>query len=161
MSYVIAAPEMMAAAATDLANVGSDLSAAHSAAAQATVALTPAAADEVSVGIAHLFSKHAAGFQALAGQAAVSHDQFVHSLKASAGAYTSAEAANAAALLPPGVGQLSNTLAISLPPELQNLIASFIRNPLIFVEQLVLFGFLFVFYEIGMLVIALLNLFGT
>ena len=33
MSYVIAAPEMMTSAATDLATIGSDLSAAHTAAA--------------------------------------------------------------------------------------------------------------------------------
>ena len=59
MSYVIAAPEMMAAAATDLAGIGSDLSAAHTAAAAPTVALVPAAADEVSAGIAHLFSTYA------------------------------------------------------------------------------------------------------
>src|SRR6516162_8957943 len=91
MSYVIAAPEMMAAAATDLANVGSDLSAAHSAAAQATVALTPAAADEVSVGIAHLFSEHAHGFQALAGTASAFHGQFVENLKASAASYVSSD----------------------------------------------------------------------
>jgi triacylglycerol lipase len=32
MSFVIAAPETMAAAATDLATIGSDLSAAHAAA---------------------------------------------------------------------------------------------------------------------------------
>jgi hypothetical protein len=56
MSYVIAAPEMVTAAATDLATIDSDLSAAHSAAAQATLALAPAAPDEVSLGIARLFS---------------------------------------------------------------------------------------------------------
>ncbi|HWS94792.1 MAG TPA: PE domain-containing protein, partial [Mycobacterium sp.] len=39
MSYVIAAPEMMTAAATDLATIGSDLSAAHTAAAASTVGL--------------------------------------------------------------------------------------------------------------------------
>jgi hypothetical protein len=57
MSYVIAAREMMTAAAADLATIGSDLSMAHAAAAVPTVALVPAAADEVSAGIAHLFSR--------------------------------------------------------------------------------------------------------
>jgi hypothetical protein len=47
MSYVIAAPEMMTAAATDLAGIGSALSEAHMAAGP-SVALVPAAADEVS-----------------------------------------------------------------------------------------------------------------
>ncbi len=53
MSYVTVAPEMMAAAATDVAAVGSTLSAAHLAAAAPTVAVMPAAADEVSGSIAH------------------------------------------------------------------------------------------------------------
>jgi hypothetical protein len=51
MSYVIAAPETMAAAATDLAAVGSTLSAAHMAAASPTVAVMPAGADEVGTNI--------------------------------------------------------------------------------------------------------------
>jgi hypothetical protein len=68
MSYVIAATEMMTAAATDLATIGSNLSAAHTAAAAPTVAVLPAAADEVSASIAHLFSAHAQNYQALAGR---------------------------------------------------------------------------------------------
>jgi hypothetical protein len=95
---VIAVPEMMTAAATDLATIDSDLSAAHSAAAKATVALVPAAADEVSVGIAHLFSEHAQGFHALAAQASVFHGQFALHLKTGAGAYSAAEAHSAANL---------------------------------------------------------------
>jgi hypothetical protein len=97
MSCVIAAPEMIAAAATDLATIGSSLSAAHTAAAP-TLALMPAAADEVSASIACLFSRHAQDYQALAGQAAAFHEQFVQHLNASAGSYASAEAANASSL---------------------------------------------------------------
>src|SRR5690242_8617329 len=92
MTHVIATPETMTAAAADLATIGSDLSAAHTAAAHATVALTPAAADEVSVGIAHLFSRHAQDYQALAGKAAASQDQFGQNLKASGGVYAAIEA---------------------------------------------------------------------
>jgi hypothetical protein len=91
MSYLIAAPEMMTAAAADLATIESDLSAAHSAAALATTAVTPAAADEVSVGIAHLLSEHARGFAALAGNASVFHERFAQNLKASATWYTRIE----------------------------------------------------------------------
>ena len=98
MSYVMVAPEMMTSAATDLATIGSDLSAAHSAAAPATLALTPAAADEVSVGIAHLFTRYAEDYHGLAGRATAFHEQFVQHLTASAGSYASAEAANAASL---------------------------------------------------------------
>ncbi|MGA7055357.1 MAG: PE family protein, partial [Mycobacterium sp.] len=49
----------MTEAATDLANIGSTVNAAHMAAATPTVAVIPAAADEVSSSIAHLFSQHA------------------------------------------------------------------------------------------------------
>jgi PE family len=59
MSYAIATPETLAAATADLATIDSSLSAAHTAAATQTVALAPAAADEVSASIAHLFSQHA------------------------------------------------------------------------------------------------------
>jgi PE family len=100
MSYVIAAPEIMTAAAADLETLGSTLSAAHQAAAPSTLAVIPAAADEVSASIAHLFSQHAADYQALAGQAAAFQHQFVHNLKASAASYASAEAANTALLQP-------------------------------------------------------------
>jgi hypothetical protein len=63
MSYVIAAPEMIRAAAADLASIGSNLSAARIAAAARTVPVIPAAADEVSTSIARLFSQHAATYQ--------------------------------------------------------------------------------------------------
>jgi hypothetical protein len=100
MSYVIAAPEMMTSAATDLATIGSDLSVAHTAAAASTVRLIPAAADEVSATVAHLFSNYAEDYHVLAGKAAAFHEQFVGHLTAGAGAYTSAEAANAAQVAP-------------------------------------------------------------
>jgi hypothetical protein len=67
MSSVIAAPELINTAATDLANIGSNLSAAHTAAAAPTLAVLPAAADEVSAGVAHLLSAHAQDYQALPG----------------------------------------------------------------------------------------------
>ncbi len=100
MSYVIAAPEMMISAATDLATIGSNLSAAHTAAAAWTVAVLPAAADEVSAGIAHLFSAHAQEYQALSGRAAAFQEQFLQHLTASAGSLAHAEAANTALLRP-------------------------------------------------------------
>ena len=62
MSFVIAAPEIMTSAATDLATIGSNLSAAHTAAAAPTLVVLPAAADEVSASIAQLFSQHAADY---------------------------------------------------------------------------------------------------
>ncbi len=97
MSYVIAAPEMMTSAAKDLAAIGSTLGTAHSAAAP-TLDVMPAAADEVSVAIARLFSQHAQDYQALAGQAAAFHEHFVQNLTASADTYASIEAAIASLL---------------------------------------------------------------
>jgi hypothetical protein len=94
MSYLTVAPEMMTSAATDLATIGSDLSAAHTTAAS-TVALVPAAADEVSASIADLFSQYGAEFQALGGRASAFHDQFVSNLKARACAYATTETASA------------------------------------------------------------------
>jgi hypothetical protein len=98
MSYVIAAPELMTSAATDLATIGSNVSAAHISAAAPTVAVIPAAADEVSASIAHLFSQHAANYQAMAPQAAVFNDQFVQHLTAGAFWYASIEATIASLL---------------------------------------------------------------
>jgi PE family len=103
MSYVIARPEVIASAATDLAGIGSNLSTAHVAAAAPTLAVLPAAADEVSVTIANFFSRHAQRYQARAGQAAAAQEQFVQRLGAGAGAYAAAEAANAALLQPAAV----------------------------------------------------------
>jgi len=97
MSYVIAAPEMIASAASDVANIGSTLNAANAAAVAPTVAVLPAAADEVSASIANLFSAHAVEYQALVGRAAAFHEQFMQNLTAGAGSYVGAEAANVAA----------------------------------------------------------------
>ncbi len=101
MPYVIAAPEPMAAAAADLATIGSSLKVAYAEAAAPTVALVPAAADEVSATVAQLFSRHAEGYQALAGHAAAFHEHFSRNMTASAHSYASAEAANASALRTP------------------------------------------------------------
>ncbi len=59
MSFVMAAPNVVAAAATDLAGIESAIRAANSAAAAPTTGLLPAAADEVSAAITALFGAHA------------------------------------------------------------------------------------------------------
>jgi triacylglycerol lipase len=98
MSYVIAAPEMLAAAAADVADIGSSLSEAHTAAAAQTTRVLAAGEDEVSAAIAAVFSAHGRSYQALGAQAAAFHAQFVQAVKSSEGSYASAEAANLAAL---------------------------------------------------------------
>jgi PE family len=97
---MFAIPEMMTSAATDLAAISSDLKAAHLTAARSTTELVPAAADEVSSGIAHLFSQYGGSFQALAGKVAAFHDQFVANLKTGAAGYASTEAAAVTSLRP-------------------------------------------------------------
>ncbi len=111
MSCVMAAPDMMAAAATDVAAVGSTLSAAHVAAAAPTVAVIPAAADEVSASIAHLFSRQAQDYQA-----AAFHEQYVQHLNASAGSYATAEGANVASLQPLNASSGASAKAIAASP---------------------------------------------
>jgi hypothetical protein len=97
-------------AAADLATIGSNVSAAHMVAAARTVAVVPAAADEVSAGIAQLFSQHAASYQALAGQAAVFNGQFVQHLTAGAFSYAGIEAALASLLQDAnGIGSFTAT----------------------------------------------------
>jgi hypothetical protein len=98
MAHVIAAPEMVEAASTDLATISSTLNAAHMAAAAPTVAVMPAAADEVSASMAQLFSQHAQDYQASARQAAAFQEQFAQNLKTSAASYTSIEDAIASLL---------------------------------------------------------------
>jgi triacylglycerol lipase len=97
MSYLVAAPDFLASAATDLSNIGSTISSAHAAAATQTTGMLAAADDEVSAAIAAVFSAHGQGFQALSAQATAFHDQFVQALNASAGSYANAEAANVVA----------------------------------------------------------------
>ncbi len=104
MSYVIAEPNMLTAAAADVAGIGSDLSAAHTAATTRTTGLLAAAEDEVSAAIASLFSSHGQQFQAISAQAAAFHSQFVQSLSGAGSSYALAEAANACAAAGRGAG---------------------------------------------------------
>lgn len=101
MSALLVTPELMAQAATDLSAIGSSVNAAHLVAAAPTLSVLPAAADEVSAGIAHLFSGYAKDYQKLAGKAATFQERFAQHLSASADSYVSAEAANMALLLKP------------------------------------------------------------
>jgi PE family len=70
MSYVIAGPDAVVAAAGDLAALGSTIEAAGAAAFAPTTQIQAAAADEVSSAISALFGAHAEQFQALAARGA-------------------------------------------------------------------------------------------
>ncbi|MGA9679472.1 MAG: PE family protein, partial [Mycobacterium sp.] len=95
MSYLIAAPEFVSAAATDLANIGETISQANATAASPTSSVLAAGADEVSAAISSLFGAHAQAYQALSTQAASFHQQFVRLLNGGAAQYAHTEAANA------------------------------------------------------------------
>lgn len=92
MSFLITTPELVSAAATDLANIGSTIGSANGLAAAATTGIAPAALDEVSALIAAMFGSHGAAYQALSTQAARFHEQFVRLITVGANAYAGAEA---------------------------------------------------------------------
>ncbi len=100
MSFVIAAPESVTAAATDLISVGSTIDSAHRSAAAATTGIVAAAQDEVSTAVASLFSSYAKDYQSVSAQAAALHDRFVQALAGAATAYQNAEAQNVSHLTP-------------------------------------------------------------
>ncbi|SOJ54711.1 PE-PGRS family protein PE_PGRS16 [Mycobacterium simulans] len=110
MSLLNVIPELLVAAATDVAGIGSTMNASNAAAATRTAGLLPAAADEVSTTIAALFQAHAWEYQLLSTRAAAYHDEFVRTLTDSAGAYGQAEAANAEQVLQNAVNAPTLTL---------------------------------------------------
>lgn len=116
MSFVIAVPEAMVAAAAELATIGSDIDAAGAAAASQTTAVLAAAEDEVSAAIAALFSAHGQGFQALSARAATFHEQCIQALMSSAESFASAEAANLTALGDMILTNIFGSPAIPSPP---------------------------------------------
>ncbi|MBW0019047.1 MAG: PE-PPE domain-containing protein [Mycobacterium sp.] len=97
MSYLSAQPDLIAAAATDLANIRLSIGAASAAAVGPTGGVLPAAADEVSTAAASLFNSYASEYQTLIGQASTFHDEFTQALAAGGLAYAGTEIANAAA----------------------------------------------------------------
>ncbi|WP_237050524.1 PE family protein, partial [Mycobacterium tuberculosis] len=90
MSLVIVTPETVAAAALDVARIGSSIGAANAAAAGSTTSVLAAGADEVSAAIATLFGSHAREYQAISTQVAAFHDRFAQTLSAAVGSYVSA-----------------------------------------------------------------------
>jgi PE family len=99
MPFVATNTELVSAAAGDLARIGSTISTANETAALPISGVVAAGADDVSAGIAALFSGHAQVFQALSSQAAAFHQQFVQLMNGGATQYASAEATNAQATL--------------------------------------------------------------
>lgn len=97
MSFVKTQPEVLAASASTLQNIGCAVNTGSAAAAAPTTAVVPAAADEVSALTAMQFAAHGQMYQAVSAQAAAIHEMFVQTMQVSAGSYAATEAANAAA----------------------------------------------------------------
>jgi PE family len=93
--FVSTQPDMLAAAAGDLAGVGSVMAAANAAAAGPTGGVVPAAADEVSALTAAQFTGHAASYQAISAAADAVHSALVSTLQTNASCYAATEVANA------------------------------------------------------------------
>ena len=93
MSFVTTMPAALAAAATDLAGVGSAIGSANATAASPTAGILAAAEDEVSAAISALFSGYAQAYQRLSAQAARFHEDFVQTLTAGGRWYAAVEAA--------------------------------------------------------------------
>ena len=128
MAFLITTPDIIRAAATDLASIGSTMGAANAAAAAPTTGILVAAQDEVSTQIAAVFSQYAGEYQQLSQHMAAFHAKFVQALNAAAGSYASAEAANASLLQPltASAGSFTSTVAA-----LQGQILNFLNLSLI------------------------------
>ncbi|OBG41078.1 hypothetical protein A5672_12890 [Mycobacterium alsense] len=111
MSLLSVAPEIVAAASGDLANLGSALRSATAAAATQTTAVVAPAADQVSAAVAALLGAHGQEFQTINAQAAAFHDEFVSNLSAGAAQYANAEVANAQQMIGSGAGSIVGAAA--------------------------------------------------
>jgi PE family/PPE-SVP subfamily C-terminal region len=94
MSFVTTAPAALSAAATQLEGVGTSFATESSAAAGSTTAVSPAAADEVSIMQSGVFSTYGQLYQTVSAQAQAIHQQFVSLLQSSSGSYQETEGAN-------------------------------------------------------------------
>lgn len=98
MSFLLVEPDLVTAAAANLAGIRSALSEAAAAASTPTTALASAGADEVSAAVSRLFGAYGQQFQALNARAATFHAEFVSLLNGGAAAYTGAEAASVSSM---------------------------------------------------------------
>ncbi|AYE93771.1 PE family protein [Mycobacterium paragordonae] len=98
VSYVFAQPPALAAAATELAGLGTAIGEAAAVAAAPTTALMTAAADEVSTAIAAFFGGFGQEFQTVSAQLGTLYQGLVQNLNSTIDYYVNAEAINTAQL---------------------------------------------------------------
>ncbi|WP_264892713.1 PE family protein, partial [Mycobacterium kiyosense] len=97
-TFLIAAPEALAAASADLNGIAESIRRATASAAPSTTQIAAAAADEVSAAIAQMFGGYAQSYQSVGTQIALYQKQFQQALSTGAGAYAAAEAVNGLSL---------------------------------------------------------------
>lgn len=146
MSFVSAVPELVEAAAGDLAAIRSGVGQATASAAAATTSVLPAGADEISAAIAEVLGSHGEEFQSISSRAAQFHDEFVKLLNSGAGQYSGAEAAAGALLVDSVPGAPLQSIASFAAPyeslfagataNIQGLGSSIAANPLPVLRQL-------------------------
>ena len=88
-------PDIVASAAAEMDNIGSNISSANAKAAAPTASLEAAAADDVSAAVAQTFGQHAQGYQDISAAMERFHSHFVKAMTSTASTYTDAESANA------------------------------------------------------------------
>ncbi|MDT5135942.1 MAG: hypothetical protein QOD58_204 [Mycobacterium sp.] len=101
MAYLLTQPQLMAAAAADIATLHTAINEATAAAASGTTDIAAMAGDEVSEAIKTLFNGFAEEGQAVIAQAALFHSEFAQVLASAGSLYTNVETANMSALTAP------------------------------------------------------------
>ncbi|OBI85287.1 PE family protein [Mycobacterium asiaticum] len=136
MSFLNTVPELVSAAAADLAGIGSSIGAAGDSIAAATTALLPAGADEISAAVAGLFGSHGQEYQRLSAQITRFHEQFVQSIRAGVNAYAGAEAINLTSLQ--GLASAATASPFQQLEQMQiNFNTNLVANELAFNQKLV------------------------
>jgi hypothetical protein len=97
MSFLTTVPEELAAAAAQLQAIISSMTAQNAGAAAPTTFVAPAAADQVSLKQAAIFSAYGTQYQTTATQAQSTQEQYANTLGLSSGTYANTESSNAAA----------------------------------------------------------------
>jgi hypothetical protein len=128
VSFVVIAPETLTAVDTNLADIGSTLEQATTAAAGPTTGIATSAADEVSIAVSQLFGTYAREFQVVCTEAAEFHAEFVRVLNGGAAAYLSAEMTNVEQNLANAVNAPAASIAAAAGGPYQQLFANTAAN---------------------------------
>ncbi|HUO40310.1 MAG TPA: PE family protein, partial [Mycobacterium sp.] len=129
MTYTLMQPGAVAAAAADVARMGSVINQARVTAAGQITGVAAAAGDEVSLAVGTLFNRFGLEYQAVITQAGAFHAAFAQALAAAESSYRTAETAAASALTG-GTGPIAAMVnAVANDPDI-TLVAGGSGNPI-------------------------------